>query len=364
MVARLLAVLAATIVVTGCGDGPASNPPDELPAPIRGPGLHSQEEGADSWTLVALPDTQYLSRDRRDVFEDQTRWIAARRDALDVRFVVHEGDIVQDNTYREWQTAAYAVAHLDAAEVPYALAVGNHDLGETGHAESRSTWFTSPEFFGPGSSYATQRTVGGFFEGRGSRTESSWHTFTTPHGPWLVLSLEFAPRDAVVDWANAVVEAHPDHRVILVTHAYLYVDDSRYDFDLHGTRQAWSPMAYRVSQSDEGAADGQDLWERLVSRHAGFRFVLSGHILADGTAHLASVGAHGNVVHQLAANYQTEVSGTAAGLGYLRLLRFLGDDDTVDVTTFSPYLWKRGSGGVASAPDQSFTLSMTSPGRR
>ncbi len=349
----------ATLLLPACSgesvDGELST---ELPVPVLEP-PPSAPRGGRPWTLVALPDTQYLSLERRDVFEAQTRWIAANRGAHDIRFVVHEGDIVHRNTYAEWQVAAHAMRWLEEAAVPYALTVGNHDLGETGQGESRRTWFTADEFFGSSSAYAAQRTVGGFFDdGRGG-TENTWHSFDTDHGPWLVLSLEFAPRDAVVDWANRVVEAHPAHRVILVTHAYLYVDDARYDFSRHGTLQAWSPMAYRVAYSDEGAADGEALWSRLVSRHEGFRFVLSGHILGDGTAHLASVGAHGNVVHQLAANYQNEVAGSAKGIGYLRLLGFHADDDTVTVQTFSPYLWQRGAGGLATAADQTFTLSMS-----
>ena len=38
---------------------------------------------------------------------------------------------------------------------------------------------------------------------------------------FMILVLEYEPRTRVLEWADTVVSAHPDHNVILLTHSYL-----------------------------------------------------------------------------------------------------------------------------------------------
>src|SRR6185503_8725998 len=121
---------------------------------------------------------------------------------------------------------------------------------------------------------------------------------------YLILALEWAPRDHAVEWANSIVERHTDHRVILLTHAYMYYDETRYDWKTNGEKQTWNPHAYANAKLPGGANDGQELWDKLVKRHPGFVLTLNGHVLNDGTGRMTSRGDHGNVVHQLLANYQ------------------------------------------------------------
>lgn len=60
-------------------------------------------------------------------------------------------------------------------------------------------------------------------------TQNSWHTFRANRVDWLVLTCEWGPRDAVMDWMNQVIAAHPWHRVIMVVHAYLDSATQRFD---------------------------------------------------------------------------------------------------------------------------------------
>ena len=46
---------------------------------------------------------------------------------------------------------------------------------------------------------------------------------------FLVLTLEFKPRDEALAWANRVAGQHADHRIIVVTHGYLTKDGRRAD---------------------------------------------------------------------------------------------------------------------------------------
>ena len=58
--------------------------------------------------------------------------------------------------------------------------------------------------------------------------------------------------------------------VILLTHAYLASDGKRF----HGHGQPHAPANFRTAQSPEGANDGEALWQKLVSKHANFAFVM------------------------------------------------------------------------------------------
>ena len=62
------------------------------------------------------------------------------------------------------------------------------------------------------------------------------------------MTTEWAPRDEVLAWTGDIIAAHPRHRAILLTHAYLGDEDNgRYDWDARGSRQHWSPRGTRVS---------------------------------------------------------------------------------------------------------------------
>ena len=90
------------------------------------------------WTLIALPDTQYYSSTYPEIFDAQTNWIINNTAALNIRYVLHEGDIVDSDVDGQWTNASHSM-HLLDLKVPYALAVGNHDYPGGGGAISRDT---------------------------------------------------------------------------------------------------------------------------------------------------------------------------------------------------------------------------------
>jgi hypothetical protein len=300
-----------------------------------------------SWTLAVLPDTQVYARKYPRHYDAQTQWIADHAKTHNIRFVLHEGDITDNNVERQWDNAHHSMNILNGV-VPYAMAPGNHDYGPNGRATDRKTMFNESRYFGPKSAYAKQKCVGGFFEPK--QTDNSFHTFSAAGNDWLVLALEWAPRDAVVEWANKVVEAHPKHLAMLVTHAYMYNDDTRYDWAAKGPKQSWNPHAYGVAKlPGETVNDGQQLWDKLISVHENFRFAFNGHVLGDGTGRMTSTGEKNHVVHQILANYQFKKEG---GQGDMRLLEFKSDGDIL-VRTYSPVLDR-----YDQADDQEFNLKL------
>ncbi|MFT5731412.1 MAG: 3',5'-cyclic AMP phosphodiesterase CpdA [Planctomycetota bacterium] len=304
-----------------------------------------------SFTIAVLPDTQIYAERYPQHFTAQTRWITENQDALDIRYVLHLGDITNRNTPEQWVHAKAAIDVLHEGGVPYALAPGNHDYGPNGNASTRDTLLNDTF---PLSSFDDWPTFGGTHEE--GKLDSSYHVFTAGTGDslrrFLVLVLEWGPRSSCVAWANDVVARHPGHEVILVTHAYMFSDETRYDWSTRGTSQTWNPHSYGMASLEGGAYDGEELWQGLVSKHPGFIMTLNGHVLNDGQAWLKSTGEQGNSVHQMLCNYQTWHEG---GDGYLRLYEFR-PDGTVQAKSYSPVLdrW-------LTEPDQQFLL--TYPGR-
>ena len=312
-----------------------------------------------AFTIVVLPDTQkYCSSSDptvKAIFAEQTQWIVDHEESHNIRFVLHEGDVVDGDgmDINQWNMARSAMGSLDG-RVPYVIALGNHDY--EGNVVSRFSYFNEDRYFGPGSPYGTQETVCGFFEE--NKTDNSYHVFRVGDADWMVVALQFGPPDEVVHWANGVVAAHPNHSVILVTHAYMYSDDTRYDWEAKGGSQGGNPHRYPIAgKPGETVNDGQELWDKLVKIHPNFRLVFSGHVTNEGFGLLTSIGSYGQVVHQMLANYQTGVYGSSnGGNGYMRLID-VSPDGIVNVRTYLTHVDE-----FLTTPHQQFTLEIAGQG--
>ena len=300
-----------------------------------------ENESGQAFSLVVLPDTQYYAWKYPEIFHLQTKWIAENLEKYKIRYVLHLGDVVQHNSHREWKVAREAFARLDG-KVPYAIAPGNHDLGPRGSAQSRDSLFG--RYF-PLSHFQTWPTFGGVYDREPDRPDNSCHLFEAAGTKWLILALEFGPRDDVVRWAREVVKKHPEHRVILITHAYLDMDGRRYDRTLED--QNYPPYTYPPAEAEGALNDGEQLWRKLLLPFPNTRIVLCGHV--GIAARLASRGKAGNVVHQMLVNYQEEEKG---GTGWLRLMEIRPGTGKIHVRDYSPLLesW-------SDHPDRNFLLS-------
>ena len=297
----LLAALAITLVITSLATDTAT----------------AQDE-KDFFSIIVLPDTQYYSQRHPEIFKAQTEWIAANVEKENILFVLHLGDITHTNCRAEWDNANAAVSLLDGV-VPYSLAVGNHDMGNV--ADTRDLRLFNQTF--PASRYEQYDWYGGHMEGG---NQNHYCFFEYGDLKFMTISLEFGPTDEVLEWADGVVAAHPEHMVILTTHCYMNCDNTRV-----GNEDGGRPQNYGV-----GGNDGQMIWDKLVSKHSNIFLVISGHIVCDESAgKLIYTCPDGNRVIQLLANYQDRPNG---GNGWLRILRFMPQHDIFNVTAYSPFL--------------------------
>lgn len=285
---------------------------------------------AGSFTIAVLPDTQHYSEKFPETYLTQTRWIVEQRQRRNIAAVLHLGDITNRNTPAEWQNAARAMQQLDG-HVPYFFCPGNHDYSAGGGCKDRTTRLNT---YFPVTAFKDRPTFGGTYDKEPERMENSFHLFSAGGRDFLVLALEFGPRADVLRWANAVVSRHPRREAILITHALIYSDETRYDWKKYGAKQKWNPHAYAVAKAtQDDVADGEELWERLLSRHENFILTFNGHVLNDGLGQFSSATPAGRVVPQVLVNFQMKPKG---GDGWLRLLEFRADRRTVEVYDYSP----------------------------
>jgi hypothetical protein len=274
-----------------------------------------------SFTIAVLPDTQYYTRLYPQIFTAQTKWLADNRGPLNIASVLHEGDITDTNTTQEWEHSLQSMKMLDG-KLPYVMLGGNHDqpINNFNRYYPPSKLQSIPGFSG---TYAP------------GRSENSYSLFSASGTDWLVIALEWGPRDSVLAWARSIAARYPNRHTIVLTHAYL-----NYDNKLLGSQ----PQDQSVPNGP-GQNNGVGIWNKLVSKQSNIDFVLSGHIwYGDGTGYLASRNDAGKEVHQFLADYQgrgaptNDTVGYLGGAGYLRLMTFYPAEDKVVVKTYSPYL--------------------------
>ncbi len=321
----------ALALLAACGGGGAPGLEAASADRCVGPACAGQP-----FSFVVLPDTQFYSEAFPEIFDAQTGWILAERDARRIAFVLHEGDIVNVDDDDQWARAAHSLHALDG-QVPYVVAAGNHDYTfRAGHI-TRECERLNRSF--PADALAALPWPTGTFEP--GRIENQFQVLDAYGTSYLVLSLEYGPRDAVVAWADEVLSRYATLPAILVTHAYLARGDERFQ------QQPFHPCGPNPNEFSD-CNDGQKLWDKLVSRHDNMVFVFSGHDLFPGVGRLTSEQASGKHVHQMLANYQTcgslpcLVPGTnretKGGDGFLRIVTIDRNERVARVESYSPYL--------------------------
>ena len=274
-------------------------------------------QSADDFTIVVLPDVQNYSQHYPQIFDAQTRWIVANQASQNIRLVIGEGDLLNTATDPvQWQNAEHSIAILEQAGLPYVLAVGNHDYDSNPPRTRQATIFN--QHFGP-SRFAGRGYYGSSNYPAGSG-ENFYATFTWGSKSYLILGLEYVPRDAALSWARSVLNANQNREVIVVTHSYLYYDGTTVD----------ACDTLDMVNDNNGAL----LWSKLLSQYPNISVVLSGHIAKNFHARRSDMGVNGNFVHQLFANWQDWTNG---GNGYLRIMKFSPSQNKIRVQTYSPY---------------------------
>jgi len=267
----------------------------------------------DYFAVALLPDTQYYTKESPPTtYKKQTQWIVDNRYKENIKFAIHLGDITHENIAGQWTVADQAHDILDEAQMAYSVVPGNHDMPHEDRWKRNTDLYN--EYF-PISRFSEHADTwyGGHM---GSGNENNFTFFEFGKLKFMVVSLEFAPTKDAICWANEIIQNHPRHRVIIVTHCYQ---------GKGGDHQMNCATEYNIAGSG-----GHILWDELVSRHNNIFLVLCGHI-SDAEKNTRT-GLAGNTVHEILTDYQSEDPG---GNGWMRTLKFIPKENSIEVRSFS-----------------------------
>ena len=285
-----------------------------------------------SFALAVLPDTQFYSRyatssessqyERHygsEPYYAQTKWVADNAQKLNIPFLIHLGDVVdQVGKPEQWKVADTAMQVLEVAKVPYSILAGNHDVvndidydaSPTTGTDTQRVLANEPYLQWFGAKRAKRQST---FGERDSTGFHEYHVFKAQGQQFLVLSLSWRISDAGIAWARSVIASHPTLPVILVNHQLLNI----------------APDA--VSPLETGY--GKMLWEKLIRDNDQIFMTLNGH--HHGGAHLTKTNDFGNAVEEMVVDYQMAYQG---GNGLMRLYEFDLTNNLIKVLSFSPWV--------------------------
>src|SRR5207248_3319522 len=173
------------------------------------------------------------------------------------------------------------------------LCAGNHDT----NLMSRQAELMNQNF--PLSRFAP--SLQATFEGK---IENAYYFLPAGGRTWLIVAVEFGARDEVVAWADQIFQQNADKPAILLTHAYMYMGDQRYDWIRYPEpMQFWNPHVYAMPGTTN---DGEEMFQKMVSKNDNILMVVSGHATNnEGAAgRLSTRRANGYYLNEMLSNYQ------------------------------------------------------------
>jgi hypothetical protein len=275
-------------------------------APTGAPGFDPQ---SNRFTVAVIPDTQYLFDNEAGDSEPVTaalKWMVDNRADQNIAFAAGLGDVTQDGLENEVARADDAFKILDRAKLPYSVLAGNHDI--PGSNDNRPATPYS-KYFGP-ARYANDPTFVGAYGANGYDTA---HKFTAAGREWLVLSMDWVSSDQGIAWAQSILDANKKVPTILTTHDLLGGANSSGVSSLSG--------------------NGNNLWTKLVKKNDQIILGIGGHNWPVGRTTMTND--FGHTVYLNLADYQDMYYG---GAGIIRTYAFDIDRNTIDVSTFSPWV--------------------------
>ncbi|MFT9009509.1 MAG: metallophosphoesterase [Bifidobacterium sp.] len=301
----------------------------------------SQEATARSdydFTFAWESDTQYYNANYDDdgYYQHQENihnWLINNRKAMNIQYLFHTGDIVDDaDIQAQWDRADAQYKKLDDANFPYGVLAGNHDVD---HKDENYVNFSKN--FGE-SRYDSNPWYGGSFEDN----RGHYDLISAGGIDFIVVSVGWGVEQDEIDWTNQILAQYPNRVAILNFHEYL------------------------LASGGLGLIP-QEIYKQVVIPNKNVKMVFSGHYhSAQKTVSRIDSDGDGkpdrNVLNLL-FDYQALDEG---GMGFLRLMHVNTQNGTMEVRTYSPSLQKYGSQTVASSSfkpsDEEFTVDLSELG--
>lgn len=274
--------------------------PTSTPEPTPTPITYVAPEGV--YTIAWISDPQHYSAKFPELYDSMTLFLRDKRDELNLQYVIHTGDLVNDSAdKKQWEVAQKAQSYID--DIPNGVLAGNHDC-------LKSDYTLYCKYFGK-AKYNKNPWYGDAYKDN----IGHYDLLTIGNTDYLFVYMSYGLDDKCIKWINSVFEKYPDRVGFLMLHEYFTNDYER-------------------------APIGEKIYKKVVLKNPNLYYVLCGH--RYGAYHQADViddnqdGVPDRTVHQMMFNYQA--AGKVGGEGYLRLLQIDEKQRLMHVMTYSPNL--------------------------
>lgn len=251
------------------------------------------------YAIAVLGDPQTVTRNYPTSLPKIYQYIADTAEEKKVAHVFTMGDLVDTTAgvEKEWVAITDAMDLLNGV-VPHSMLRGNHD---------NETFYDR---------YITEERYNDGVVTMDGTMKNYYREIEMGGVDYLTVTLDWRPSVAEQQWACEVIEAHPDHRVILTTHSFT---DSTGNIN---------------NSSTEG--DGVDIWNRIASKYSNIVLVLSGHSASEDIVMRKAVGDNGNTVTHILVDQQDADQPIAGGTGLIAYFYFSDNGKHVEVEFYSP----------------------------
>jgi hypothetical protein len=287
----------------------------------------------DYFSIILLPDTQNYTSRFPDIIYQQMDWIVKNRDLLNIQYVVHMGDITDDNEESAWEVASRAYKILEDAAIPYSIVYGDNDIKNPAtdkydgirHTELLNKYFPVSRFDKKGAWWR-----GGFFEP--GKIDNYYCLFDYGQYKFMIMNLEIAPRSAVLKWANHTISQNISQKVIVVTHDYIDSDGKRLDdlksFGMNGKDANGKPKGNNAD----------DIFNKLLKKNPNILMVLCGHKNGtyEKTIKISRDSEKTRKMFEILTDFQDEKlkgSDEKSGKGLLRVLKIYPEKNEIVLNT-------------------------------
>lgn len=260
-----------------------------------GTGVPDQYDFSIAW----ITDTQYYSERYHENFDIMTDWIVDNKDTLDIQYVFHTGDIVDefDEDY-QYQIAQEQLYKFRDAGIPYGVLPGNHD-----NAMGTPIYDFYYRYFGA-DEFKDQLCYG---KENYKNNMGHYDLITVDGEELLFLSMGWDIYTEELEWMNKILAQFPDRKAFILTHPGIKADGSAdYFADL--------------------------ITENVVKQNPNVVAMMNGHY--HGAA-INNVDIDGRTVYRILTDYQSAPGG---GETYVKMLYFDLANNKIYVNSYSPKL--------------------------
>ena len=262
------------------------------------------------YIMIALPDTQNIVERDAKLYFDIIDEIISFNNKIEIKAVLHMGDIVNRNTNEQWDIAVKGFEKLYNINIPFMPMLGNHDdVYEYNRRVSISNYSKNKYFYK-------------------SFNKDNLECYSTYikicDREYIILVLGWAPSIERIKWAQNIIEENQEKNIIIVTHAYMFRDNR-----LLIETDNYSITSY---QGLEENLEGYKIWEEL-KKYKNVVLGMSGHISSKEISIYSEKNINGDIVSSLLFDNQDLDKVNSPGA--IGILCFNNNNNIVDIFWYS-----------------------------